>query len=72
MARWGLMCTLPDGRAMRLDQISGGGRLMFRRGNSRWWGKRPVGALWTAYRADQGVTYATREEAEAVATNLAA
>ena len=53
-----------------LVQIAGGGRIKLRRGSSDFWGRLPKDATWEVFGSDEGQTYPTVLEAQAVAKNL--
>ncbi len=58
-----------QGQQTTLLQISGSGRVLLQTGETAMWSK-PPDAQWEVYRASQGQTYPTHEEANIVAQNL--
>ncbi len=59
------------GDEFRLEQIGGGGRVKLKHARRGWelW-KRPPDVHWQVYETEDGQTYPSREDAEAVAVNL--
>lgn len=69
---FGLRATLHGHTELRLQQITGGGRVQVsaHQGTVKWW-RDPKGLVWEVVPdVEEGRTYDTRELAERVARNL--
>ena len=68
--RYGLRYAL-SGDHILLWQISGDGRMAFRRGDRVRWGQPPCSAVWEVYEATMGFTFSSKDEAAKVSDRLA-